>query len=501
LHFSSSASSILTRRALGTGDWQLSLYFNVFHAGMIKTLHFFPFTMKPLVCFGAFTAIFPFCRAEAVTQAPIPSPRPPNIVLILADDMGWNQVGYHGSKFYETPHIDRIAREGIQFRHAYSAAPICSPTRAALMTGKSPARLQLTDYIPGKLWEEKPLITPRMQQGLPLEESTIPELLRTRGYISGLFGKWHLAPTYDYARWRPMDPESQGFDEVYHTNKPDEKNLSAPDAHNAIAITEHAVGFIERHKHRPFLCYVAHNVVHRPLTEQSNLVAKYNSKPGADRPENKAVMGAMIERMDTGIGRILAKLHELQLERDTLVIFTSDNGNVIADQSQVPFRGGKATIWEGGLRVPLAVRWPAKIRAGITSNEPVISHDLFSTLMEVAGVPIEARLHDGTSLLPVLTGRETTLGRDALYWHYPHYHHLGDFRPGSVIRQGRYKLIEWYEGALLGQGPEVELFDLETDQGETRNLAPEMPRVATELRRKLRAWRQAVGAQEMQVKS
>jgi uncharacterized sulfatase len=433
--------------------------------------------------------------------APIPTPRPPNVVLILADDMGWNQVGYHGSRYYETPHIDRLAAEGMQFRHAYSAAPICSPTRAALMTGKSPARLQLTDYIPGRLWEDKPLVTPRMQQGLPLSESTIPELLRVRGYVSGLFGKWHLAPTYDYAPWRLMDPESQGFDEVYHTNKPEEANAATPDAHNAVAITDRALDFISRHRDRPFFCYVAHNVVHRPLAEDPKLVAKYAAKPGADRPENKAVMGAMIERMDTGIGRLLARLKELGLEESTLVIFTSDNGNVVADQSQAPFRGGKATIWEGGLRVPLAVRWPGRIRAGMTSDEPVVTHDLFSTIMDAAGVPLVARLHDGTSLLPVLTGRAPALGRDALYWHYPHYHHLGDFRPGSVIRQGRFKLIEWYEGALLQKGPEVELFDLVADPGETRDLAASQPELARNLLRQLRAWRQSVGAQEMRPRS
>lgn len=451
-----------------------------------------------LVCTGSLGGV----AASAADAPPAPHPRGerPNIVFIVADDMGWNQVGYHGSTFYETPHIDRIARDGMQFRHAYSAAPICSPTRAALMTGKAPARLHLTDYIPGKMWEEKPLVTPVMRQGIPLEETTIPEMLRTRGYKSGLFGKWHLAPTYDYEPHRPLDPESQGFDEVYHTRKPEPEDAGKPDAHNAESITDRALDFIARHKAGPFFCYVAHNVVHRPLLEEEKLIAKYRAKHGADLPENVAVMGAMIERMDTNIGRLLAKLQELGLEQNTLVVFVSDNGNVIADQSQKPFRGGKATVWEGGLRVPLAFRWPGRIRAGTSSDEPVITHDLFSTLMEVTGTTFDPSLHDGLSLLPLLAGAKTSLGRDALYWHYPHYHHLGDFRPGSVIRSGRYKLIQWYEGTLIQQGPAFELFDVVDDGGETKNLASEKPELAAALVTKLNAWKERVGAQEMTVR-
>lgn len=463
-----------------------------------------PAASVPLVSslrfFIAVLAALPGVTTLFAADAPVPSPRPPNIVLILADDMGWNQAGYNGSTWYETPNIDRIAREGLQFRQAYSAAPICSPTRAALMTGKAPARLHLTDYIPGHKWEDRPLVTPDMQQGLPLEETTIPEMLHSRGYVSGLFGKWHLAPSYDYAPWRPMDPESQGFDEVFHTRKPEESDAGTPDAHNAIAITDHAIEFIERHRDRPFFCYVAHNVVHRPLMEEADLIAKYRAKHGSAMPENNAIMGAMIERMDATIGRLLARLRELHLEENTLVIFASDNGNVLADQSQKPFRGGKATIWEGGLRVPLALRWPGVIRPGSASDEPVVTQDLFSTIMEVTGTPYEPALHDGKSLLPLLTGKATTLGRNALYWHYPHYHHLGDFRPGSVIRMGHYKLIEWYEGTLLGRGPAIELFDLAADPGETTDLAAKNPELAATMRANLDAWKAWVGAQEMTVR-
>jgi len=451
-------------------------------------------------CLFALVLAFAIAPRVRAADAPVPVPRPPNIVFILADDMGWNQVGYHGTKWYETPAIDRLAHDGMQFRNAYSAAPICSPTRAALMTGKAPARLHLTDYIPGRRWEGKPLVTPKMRQGLPLEETTLPEMLHTRGYISGLFGKWHLAPTYDYEPWRPMDPESQGFDVVFHTRKPDEKNAPSHDKHNAIAITDHAIGFIEQNKDRPFFCYVAHNVVHMPLMEEPETIGKYRKKMGADQPVNNAIMGAMIETMDRQIGRLLAKLDELHLRENTLVVFMSDNGNVMAQQSQAPFRGGKATIWEGGLRVPLAVRWPGMIRPGTISLEPVVTQDWFSTLMEISGTACEPAMHDGLSLWPILSGKATTLGREALYWHYPHYHHLGDWRPGGAIRMGRYKLIEWYEGTLLGAGPAVSLFDLESDPGENHDLAGAQPERARLMRTKLDAWRKDVGAQEMTVR-
>ncbi len=428
------------------------------------------------------------------------SARPPNIVLILADDLGWNQVGYHGSTFYETPHLDRLAAQGMQFRHAYSAAPICSPTRAALMTGRAPARLHLTDYIPGRTWEDKPLVTPRMQQGLPLAEVTLAEHLHTRGYVSGLFGKWHLAATYDYAPGRPMDPESQGFDVVYHTNKPDEANRSKPDAHNAVSITDEAIAFIRRERTRPFFCYVAHNVVHRPLTEDPARIEKYRRKTGAQLPENVPVMGAMIERMDTGIGRLLSTLSDLGLESSTVVVFISDNGNVLADQSQAPFRGGKATLWEGGIRVPLVVRWPGRVAPGTRCDVPVITQDLFSTVMDIAGASSDRRPIDGTSLLPWLTGRDVATARPPLFWHYPHYHHLGDMRPAGAVRDGRFKLIEWFEGSLLGRGPAASLFDLEQDPGETRDLATEQPERTQALLARLRQWRRDVGAQEMTVR-
>lgn len=432
--------------------------------------------------------------------AAAPTPPPPNVLIILADDLGWNQVGYHGTRWYETPNIDRIAREGIQFRHAYSAAPICSPTRAALLTGKAPARLRLTDYIPGNPHPDKPLVTPQQIRCLPLEETTIPEMLRPFGYRSGHFGKWHLGIDYKYAPGRIFDPASQGFDEVYTAKKPEDGlNPAPPDAHSADETTALALAFIEANRDRPFFCYVAHNVVHRPLYEEESLIAKYRAKPGSDLPVNNPVMGAMIERMDRGIGRLLDALRRLGLEERTLVIFHSDNGGLEASQSQAPFRAGKSTLFEGGLRVPLAARWTGVIAPGRTSDVPVVSTDLFATVMEVAGVPYRPDYTDGVSLLPLLAGRTESLDRDALYWHYPHYHHFGG-RPCSVIRVGRHKLIEWHEGVLLGLGPAVELFDVEADPGETRNLASAEPARVAALRDRLRTWRLRTNAQEMTIR-
>jgi arylsulfatase A len=446
----------------------------------------------------ALTAVS-LAAAEGV-MAPQPKTKPLNIVLIVADDMGWNQVGYHGFNWYETPNIDRIAREGLQFRHAYAAAPICSPSRAAMMTGKAPARLHLTDYIPGNPHEDRPLVTQQQVACLPLEETTIPEMLKPLGYVSGHFGKWHLSTDYHYEPGRIFDPASQGFDVVYTATKPkDGLNPPPPDAHSADATTENAVRFIEQHHDRPFFCYVPHNVVHRPLYEEEALVEKYRRKPGSLSPDHNPIMGAMIERMDRGIGQILDTLERLKLADNTVVIFVSDNGGLEALQSQAPLRAGKSTLYEGGLRIPFAIRWPGVVRPGRTSNAPVILNDLFNTIMEICRVPYRPDYSDGVSLLPLLKDETAELARKSLHWHYPHYHHFGG-RPSSVIRTGPFKLIEWHEGAKLGLGPVVELYDVVDDPSETRDLTAVMPELAATLRANLSSWRTSVRAQEMTVR-
>jgi arylsulfatase A-like enzyme len=421
-----------------------------------------------------------------------------NIVFILADDMGWNQVGYHGvTSFYETPNIDRIAREGMYFTNAYAAAPVCSPTRASIMTGKYPARLHITDYIPGNSYPYARLRTPEWTKALPLEEMTLAEMLKRAGYATGHFGKWHLNYDYNYRPGRPGDPDTQGFDVVLTNVKPEPDADPERDAHHVVEITEHTLDFIENNKDRPFFAYVAHHVVHRPLLESKDWVQRYQTKTRLDNPVHNPVMGAMIERMDWGIGKILRRLEELGLAERTLVVFMSDNGNVKALEDQYPFRGGKAMLYEGGIRVPLAIRWPGVVKPGSVCSTPVISNDFFPTFAEIAGMSHLARDVDGVSLVPLLRGGKR-LDRDALYWHYPHYHRQG-FKPCGAIRAGQYKLIEWYEPTLLGEEHQIDLYNLEEDPGETRNLAEEMPEKAKELREKLHAWRRSVGAQEMTV--
>ncbi|UCE04401.1 MAG: sulfatase [bacterium] len=420
-----------------------------------------------------------------------------NIVFILSDDLGWNQVGYHGFEFYETPNIDRIAAEGMHFTDAYAAAPVCSPTRASLMTGKYPARLHLTDYIPGSPYPYAKVTTPQQAPALSLDEVTIPEMLKQLGYVTGHFGKWHLNIDKEYQLGRPGDPGSQGFDEVFTTVKPKPDADPDKDAHHTIEITEKSLNFIEANKDKQFFCYVTYHTVHRPIMENAELINKYKAKPASDQPHHNPIMGAMIERMDRGIGEILNKLDELNLTDKTIVIFFSDNGGLEQLQSQYPLRKGKATIYEGGLKVPFAFRWPSVVKPGTKSTVPVISNDFFPTLMEAVGIKHSIENIDGKSLIPLL--KETNgLKRDAIYFHYPHYHHQG-FKPASAIREGDYKLIEWYETSLYDEENQISLFKVREDIGETKDLAKQMPELAARLREKLHQWRKSVGAQEMTI--
>ena len=419
-----------------------------------------------------------------------------NFVFILADDMGWNQVRYEGiTKFYDTPNIDRIAAEGMRFTDAYSAAPVCSPTRASILTGKYPARLHLTDYLPGNHYPYARLKTPQQVRALPLKEVTIAEMLKPAGYISGMFGKWHVNYDKKYRLGRPGDPGSQGFDEVLTTVKPKPTADPNKDAHHAIEITERTLKFIEKNKNRPFFAYVSHHVVHKPIMEHKDLIGYYKTKPHHKDPVNNPIMGAMIERMDWGIGKILKKLDELNLTDKTVVIFFSDNGGFKYFQDQAPLRGGKAMVFEGGIRVPFAVRWPGVIKPGSVCSVPVISNDFWPTFAEIAGIHPHVKNIDGGSLVPLFYG-DNHLDRDALYWHYPHYHRQG-YKPSGAIRVGEYKLIEWYERTLLNEPHQVDLYHITEDISETTNLAEEMPQKAKEMREQFHEWLHSVNAQLM----
>ncbi|MEX0685151.1 MAG: sulfatase [Balneolales bacterium] len=430
--------------------------------------------------------------------APVEADKQPNIVFIMTDDQGWNQVGYHGfDQFYETPNIDRIAQEGMHFREAYSASSICSPARVSVMTGKNPARLHLTDYIPGGLFPYKPLASDPIKQYLPIDQKVLPQLLKENGYATALFGKWHLSPDRRFGEpGRFFDAMHRGFDEVLHNAKPPADHDPFDDPHHVEDITQHSLDFLERNQDKPFFMMTSHHVVHRPLIEEPELIRKYEEKPGSELDINNPIMGAMIERMDHGIGRILDKLDELNLTENTIIVFFSDNGGLELLQSQEPLRGGKAMVFEGGIRVPMIVKWTGEIEPGSVSHEPVISDDLFPTLLDLASIRYDAPELDGISMMPLLKQESEDLGREALYWHYPHYHHLG-YKPGGAIRMGDYKLIEWYEETAWGLGNQISLYNLRDDVGETVDLSDKHPELAVKMRRMLHEWRLDIDAQEM----
>jgi arylsulfatase A len=425
----------------------------------------------------------------------------PNIIVILVDDLGWADLGCCGSTFYETPNIDRLARRGMRFTDAYAACPVCSPSRAAILTGKYPARLHLTDWLPGRA--DRPsqkLLRPVIRQQLPPEEVTLAEALQPAGYVSASIGKWHLGA-------EPFWPEHQGFDLNVggtQTGSPPggyfrfrTPSLAARSDREYLTdrLTEEAVRFIQRHPDRPFFLYLAHYAVHIPLQAKPGGLAKYRAKPSGDSPQDNPIYAAMIEGVDEGVGKLLRALDDLEIADRTVVIFTSDNGGLSVREgpntpatSNAPLRAGKGYLYEGGIRVPLIVAWPGVTRPGSICEVPVSGQDLYPTILALAGVsPASGQVTDGESLVPLLEG-EGALRRDALFWHYPHYSNQGG-RPGGAVRRGDLKLIEWYEDGR------AELYDLERDLGERRDLATEQPEEVARLRRMLAEWRESVGAQ------
>jgi arylsulfatase A len=421
--------------------------------------------------------------------------RPPNILLILADDLGCTPVAAYGNSYYQTPAIDQLARDGLRFTDAYAACPVCSPTRSALMTGKYPARTHVTDFIPGAAYPYARLLQPEWQKFLPLSETTIAEELGPRGYVTALFGKWHLAKAYVPPLSVPEGPDRQGFAETHITHKPKASDDPEKDAHGVETITRLALEFLEKHRAEPFFLELAHNSIHAPIMAPKAVVEKYRRRAGSDRPENNPILGAMMEILDNGVGRVLAKLDALGLRENTLVIFYADNGGLLKDGSQAPWRGGKAQLYEGGIRVPLIMRWPGVITAGRVSAMPVTTVDFYPTFLELAGAaPATGATLDGISLVGHLRGGEPP-ARDAIFWHYPHYHSAGIHGPAGAIRAGDWKLIEYYETTLAGSGAPLELFNLRDDPGETRNLASSEPKRVAALRTQLAAWRTRTGAQ------
>ena len=539
--------------------------------------------------------------AQAVPAAE-PTPRgqaggaaekPWNFVFVLIDDLGWADLGCYGNTFHETPNIDRLAKQGMRFTDAYAACPVCSPTRASILTGKYPATLNLTDFIPGHRRPWAKLVVPTFHQQLPPDEVTIAEMLRPHGYVSGSFGKWHLGGPEHY-------PNKQGFDEFVVTGgrhfyprfrTTPKLDLKEGD-YLADVLTDRAERFIRDHKDQPFFLYLSHYAVHIPLEARPQRIKKYEAKrsmakhrskvmvrfvwPGASadevekllvrmegrlrgdeaiaslvskatrtksgegrgvvaiefdkplppeemkrrvdkrleflklpetaarptvevQPVNNPIYAAMVEHADQSVGRLTRVLDELGIAESTVFIFFSDNGGLSQrfDKtgpivcSNAPLRDEKGSLYEGGIRVPMIVRWPGVAKTGATCSTPVSSVDLWPTIRAIAATraakanatDAKAKV-DGESLIPLLT-QTGRLGRDAIYWHYPHYHHT---TPAGAIRSGKYKLIEYFEDGRR------ELYDLTADPSETNDLAARMPEMARRLQARLSAWRQRVGA-------
>jgi arylsulfatase A-like enzyme len=446
--------------------------------------------------------IFALVLALAQLEAAAASGKP-NIVFILADDLGYTDLGCYGSKYYETPNLDRLAAEGLRFTSGYTCGPNCQPTRAALLTGLYGPRTGV--YTVGSIdrfnWRSRSLQPVANVQELPLAKTTIAQALKKAGYATAMFGKWHLGQQGEH------HPARRGFDEaiVSMGKHFDFKTIPLVDypegTYLADFLTDKAVDFIRRNKAKPFFLYLPHFGVHAPREAKKELIEKFKSKApsgGHDDP----VYAAMIFSVDESVGRVLKVLDELKLAENTLVIFSSDNGGVggyvreglkragdVTDNA--PLRGGKGMLYEGGIRVPWIFRWPGTIATGVTCAQPIISVDLFATLLELAGAPRANT--DGVSLVELLkSGGKQKLNRDAIYWHFPGYLGAGQDKwrttPVGVIRAGDWKLLEFFEDNR------IELYNLQDDMGEKTDLATRFPDRATELRRKLVEWRKEVSA-------
>jgi len=446
---------------------------------------------------------------------------PPNIVFILADDLGWRDLGCYGSVFYETPNLDALAASGMRFTQGYAACPVCSPTRASILTGKYPVRVRVTDYINPRganqpeSWDRNTKLLPASYSGrMPLEEVTLAEALKENGYATFFAGKWHLGPE---GFW----PENQGFDVnkggierggPYGGNKyfspygNPRLEDGPPGEHLPDRLASETARFITEHRDEPFLAYLSFYSVHTPLMARDDLEKKYKAKAAQLRfagprfiresfrderqVQDHAVYGGMVEALDSAAGKVLKAIEDNGLDSQTIVVFTSDNGGLSTSEgsptANVPLRAGKGWMYEGGIREPWIVRAPGVTREGSVNDTPVTSTDFYPTLLELAGLRKRPEQHlDGVSLVPALQGEE--LSREPLFWHYPHYGNQGG-APSAAIRDGDWKLIQWYEDGA------TELFHLGQDPGENYDLSKLKPKLTEKLQRRLSAWLDEVDA-------
>lgn len=415
------------------------------------------------------------------------SAAPPNLILILADDLGYADLACYGNTFNETPHIDRLAREGMRFTQFY-AGPVCSPTRCNLQSGQDQARFGITQHIPGHKRPFAKLSDPVVPLQMPLEVETFAECLAKAGYATGYLGKWHLGGA-------GFGPESQGWQTVLECNgnsQPTKITGSAATRRTAEFLAAKAVAFIHAHKNKPFLLQISHAAVHIPLSTTPELQAKYEKKaPMPGYPSNPEYAG-LTEELDQSVGRVVEAVGKAGIADNTLILFLSDNGGLEHEQSgrvvtsNQPLRGEKGTLYEGGIRIPAIARWPGQVPAGSRCDTPLITMDVFPTFVQLATAAMpKGQPCDGVSLAAVLRDPATPPVRDTLHWHLPHYHHS---TPASAMRKGDWKLIEFFEDGTL------ELYDLMNDPSEQHNLASTDSRRAREMQSALQAWRQEVRA-------
>ena len=487
-----------------------------------------------------------------------------NVVFFLVDDMGWTDVGCYGSSFYETPHIDQFAKEGVRFTNAYAACHVCSPSRASILTGKYPATLHFTDWLPGRRdFPFQKLLNAEINQHLPYGEITLAEVLREKGYSTAIIGKWHLGMDGPLEHgfdkqipegWNPCCPPGTG----YHAPWDLEGLENIEGDYLTDRLTDEALVYLEQNRDNPFFLYLSHFAVHDPIEGRPDVVKKYDEKlkhtdtpkgdpyfleGNPDDPEVPAMkemkkpvkepeyaghrvfpdnmvkikqfqdntqFAGMVESVDESLGRVLSKLEELNLNENTIVIFFSDNGGMSAANfwdptrvipedgldkayatSNLPLRGGKGWLYEGGIREPMIIKWSGEGKAGTTCDVPVISNDFFPTILDMLGFPIPRDVdHDGESIVPLLKG-EDNLEREAIYWHFPHYSNHGKQSPGGAIRCGDYKLLEYFENNT------VQLFNLKTDIGEQHDLSGSEVEKVAELKSMLQQWREEINAQMM----
>ena len=432
----------------------------------------------------------------------------PNIIYILADDLGWTDLGCQGSLYYETPNIDRLASQGLRLNRYYNSQN-CAPTRAVLMSGQYAPRTGIytvNTLERGEAVDRRMNVPPNVSQ-LALDKFLLPQAIKAAGYATGMFGKWHLGSD------KTHHPGARGFDEAIVSDNGHFNFVTIPpvahpkDQYYADFLTDRAVDFIGRHKGHPFFLYLTHFAVHTPIQAKPDYVAKWQKKPARGTHWNPTY-AAMIQSLDESVGRIMARLDELKLAGNTVLIFSSDNGGVGGYQTteapsqkkgntdNAPLRGGKGTLYEGGTRVPFIVRWPGVVPAGTTSDQIAAHVDIYPTFIDIAGgKPKSGYPLDGFSFLPVLKAPSAPRNREPIFWHFPgyleSYVHPRGWRtsPVGAIHAGDFKLLEFFETGA------VELYNFRDDLGEKHNLAARSPDKVKELRTKLAAWRQQIGAE------